>query len=483
MPTNRIAQQKDARRARRPGRSSVFAGFAEIKPLRTYAQVSRVLEALPNLERRRQDGIGLENFKLDRMHALLGAMGNPHHGQSLVHVAGSKGKGSTVEMLAACLGGCGYGVGIYTSPHLVDVRERIRIGAEPIDESDFVRLFNTVVVAAQKIEEDFGAPSYFELLTAMALAYFAERVVDVAVIEVGLGGRLDSTNVISPMLTCITHIQLEHTSLLGDTLEKVAGEKAGIFKPGVPAITVDQDPAVLSVLREVAETVGCPLIVLGDEVGFNKRFEADPALGPHIRVGLMSHRGDYEHMAVPIPGEHQAPNCGLALAAIDLLRERGFEAPEVRVAEGLARTPRHGRVELVWPKPRTIIDGAHTPESIAAFVRAVGSHTRYDSMVVVFGCSQDKDIDGMLREIARGADKIIFTQSADNQRAADPEDLKNRYIELTNKMAQVEPDVRSAINTAARAVGKGDLICITGSFYVAGEAKSLFLNKKQTTKS
>ncbi|HED54690.1 MAG TPA: bifunctional folylpolyglutamate synthase/dihydrofolate synthase [Phycisphaerales bacterium] len=478
MPIDHNSQHGPrGRRVRRP----VFSGFAEIKPMRTLAQVSRVLGALPNLERKRQDGIGLESFKLDRMRALLDAMGNPHHGLSMVHVAGSKGKGSTVEMLSACLGGCGYGVGVYTSPHLVDVRERIRIGMQPIEEADFVQLFNRVVQAGQRIEAEFGSPSYFEVLTAMALAHFAAQAVDVAVIEVGLGGRLDSTNVISPILTCITHIQLEHTHILGDTLQQVAREKAGIFKPGVPAITVDQDPAVLETLREVAETVGCPLVVLGDEVGFNERFEADGEHGPHIRVGLMSHRGDYEHMAVPIPGKHQASNCGLALAALDQLREFGFDVPEVRVAEGLAHTARHGRVEQVWPAPRTIIDGAHTPESVEALVRAIGAHIRYDSMVVVFGCSQDKEIDGMLCEIARGADKIIFTTSSDNPRAADPESLKGRYTELTGKMAQVEPDVRAAINTAARAVGKGDLICITGSFYVAGEAKRLFLEKKQVS--
>lgn len=452
--------------------------LAEIKPSRTYAQALQLIESLPNMEKQRQGKTGAEAYlKLDRMRALAGALGSPHEGAVFVHVAGSKGKGSVVEMLAASLTGCGYGVGVYTSPHLVDIRERIRIGPEPISEADFLKHFNAVIEAAARIEEEFGSASYFEVMTAMAFCYFAEQAVDLSVLEVGLGGRLDATNIVTPAVACITQIQLEHTQILGGTLGLIAREKAGIIKPGVPAITVMQSEEALGVFREVAQAVGAPLEILGRDIEFNQRFEADAKLGPHVRVGLLTARGQYEHLVVPLPGDHQAPNCGLALAALDRLKTLGFETPEVRVAAGLAQTRRAGRAELVWTEPRIIVDGAHTRESVGALVRAIGAHTRYDSMVVVFGCAADKDIDGMLEEVSRGADKVVFTRASDNARAADPEMLRARYTELTGKMSQVEPDVRTAINTAARAVGKDDLMCVTGSFYVAGEAKKLLTEK------
>lgn len=470
--------QRDTRPNKSKKKASGADSIAEIKPTRSYAQAVRNLESLPNMEKVRPDkSVADEHFKLDRMRALAAAVENPQNDMPFVHVAGSKGKGSVVEMLAASLAGCGYGVGVYTSPHLVDVRERIRIGDEPISENDFVKHFNAVIAAAGAIEPEFGSVSYFEVLTAMALRYFAEQAVDLAVLEVGLGGRLDATNIVTPAVTCVAQIQLEHTHILGTTLAEIAREKAGIFKPGVPALTVPQSEEALEAMREVAERVGAPFAVLGQDIEFNQRFEADPKLGPHMRVGLMTERGEYEHLAVPLPGDHQALNCGLALAALDRLKVLGFDAPEVRVAEGLARTRRHGRAELIWDNPRVIVDGAHTRDSVAALVRAIGAHTRYDSMVVVFGCAADKDIDGLLEEISRGADKIVFTKSSTNPRAADPEMLRSRYTELTGKMAQVEPDMKSAINTAARALGKGDLMCITGSFYIAGEAKKLFEEK------
>ncbi len=472
-----------AQRDTHPNKSKKASGaerIAEIKPTRSYAQALRNLETLPNMEKQRPEkAVAEAHFKLDRMRALAAALENPESGVVFVHVAGSKGKGSVVEMFAASLTGCGYGVGVYTSPHLVDVRERIRIGNEPISENEFVKHFNAVIGAAGTIEREFGSVSYFEVLTAMALRYFAEQAVDLAVLEVGLGGRLDATNIVTPAVTCVAQIQLEHTHILGDTLGLIAREKAGIFKPGVPALTVPQSDEAIEAMRAVAESVGAPFAVLGRDIEFNQRFEADAKLGPHMRVGLMTERGEYEHLAVPLDGDHQAFNCGLALAALDRLKLLGFDTPEVRVAEGLAQTRRYGRAEMVWQEPRIIIDGAHTPESVAALVRSIGAHTKYDSMVVVFGCAIDKDIDGLLEEISRGADKIVFTKAAGNPRAADPETLRNRYTELTGKMSQVEPDVRTAINTAARAVSKDDLVCITGSFYVAGEAKKLFEEKSR----
>lgn len=438
----------------------------------SYDQAITYLENRINVERLRPARVPADCFKLERMRLLMEALGDPQSQLRMVHVAGSKGKGSTCEMVTACLAECGYTVGLYTSPHLVDVRERIRLGPCEISKQDFADCLQRVSEAGLAIAKDSGEPTFFELLTAMAFVYFAEQAVDVAVIEVGLGGRLDSTNIITPDVTAVTAIQLEHTQLLGDTLEKIAREKSGIFKPGIPALTVPQKPEVLAAMREAAQAAGTTLAVLGENIEFTYRFEASPELGPHARVCLSSPRSEFEHLPVPLKGEHQALNCGLALAIIDRLRERGFETPERKVALGLARTPNLGRMELVWSAPRIIVDGAHNPESIEALIKAIGSHLRCDSTVFIFGCAADKDIPGMLAKLSRGGDKVIFTRATGNPRSVDPRELAKRFTEISHKMVQVAPTFADAIQMAKRAVGRDDLICVTGSFYLAGEAKS-----------
>jgi dihydrofolate synthase / folylpolyglutamate synthase len=443
------------------------------KRFASYETALKYLDGHTNFERARPHHLSADDFKLDRMRAILEALRNPHHELRCLHVAGSKGKGSVVEMTASALSACGYGVGVFTSPHLIDVRERIRIGAEAISPDDFVKALGHAGAAAEAVARRHGQATYFELLTAAALRHFADQVVDVAVVEVGLGGRLDSTNLITPECSAIAAIQLEHTQLLGDTVEKIAREKAGIMKPGVTTFTFPQEESVMAVFREVAEKVGAELRVLGEDVDFSWRFESSPELGPHARVCLATEHSNHEHLPVPLPGQHQALNCGLALAMLDKLRQRGFDTAERPVAVGLEQTPRLGRLEQVWHNPRILIDGAHTPESIHALVKAIGAHIRYDSMAVVFGCAADKDIPGMIDKIGLGADKIIFTRAASNPRAMNPEELARLYTERHGKMAEVKPSLKDAINTAAKGVGRGDLILVTGSFYLAGEAKAL----------
>lgn len=428
-----------------------------------------------NFEQMRPGQVRERGFKLDRMRALIAALGHPESDVRFMHVAGSKGKGSTVEMLASCLGACGFAVGVFTSPHLVDVSERIRVGGRPIDDESLRDVLQVVARASAKVAERHGAATYFEVLTGAALLYFAREAVDLAVLEVGLGGRLDSTNVITPEVCAITSIQLEHTQVLGETLEEIAREKAGIIKPGVTTITVPQADEVMKVLRDVAAERDAPLLVLGETVEFSQRFEASPELGPHVRVCVSTPRSSYEHLAVPLMGHHQGENCGLALAILDKLRERGFEAPEKDVAAGLAMTPPMGRLERVWQSPAIFVDGAHTPESVEALIKSLAAHLRYDSLIVVFGCAGDKKAGDMLGKIAGGADKVIFTRSSENPRAADPEELHTVFEERFGKMSQVAPCVKDAINMAHQAAGRGDLILVTGSFYVAGEAKRLLM--------
>jgi dihydrofolate synthase/folylpolyglutamate synthase len=263
---------------------------------------------------------------------------------------------------------------------------------------------------------------------------------------------------------------------LGHTLPKIAEEKAGIFKPGVPAITVQQPPEVEAVLKRVADKVGAPFDVTGKSIEFSYRFEATRMLGPHNRLCLTTPNSKFEHLAVPMMGEHQAINCGLALSIVDKLKTRGFTINDAKAMEGLAKTSMPGRMEMVSTMPRVLVDGAHNAASLDALMKAVGQHIPYDSMVVIFGCCQDKDVPGMLERITSGADKVIFTK-VDSVRTANPDELAARYVELYGKMAQVARTLEEALAIANRAVTREDLICITGSFYLVGEAKKYFAEK------
>lgn len=440
----------------------------------TYASAVRYLLDRTDIERMRADRVTQDMFKLERMRTLLKALGDPHQAFRSVHVAGTKGKGSTCEMIATCLETCGYAVGLYTSPHLTDVRERIRVSRRSITPAAFTRLTARVAEAAATLPPEDGEPTFFELITAMAFQHFVDEAVDIAVIECGLGGRLDSTNVITPLVSVVTSLSMDHTQILGDTIAKIATEKGGIFKPGVPAVTCPQPPAAMEALKAAATAVGAPLQVLGEDIDFSYRFEQTAPGGPVVRATLTSPRHNFEHIAVPLKGEHQGLNCGLALAAIDRLSERGFKTPVSMVTQGMSQVALPGRLEVIWEGPKVVLDGAHNAESMKCLMKALGAHFTYDSLVVIFGCAADKDIEGMLTFLDTGADKVIFTRAADNKRAADPKELHRRFTDLTGKMSQVAEDFESAVKTARRAVTREDLICVTGSFYLVGEARKYF---------
>jgi len=439
----------------------------------SYAKSLRYLASLNDFERLRIVRYTSQNFDLDRMRALLKKLGNPQDQFKSVHIAGTKGKGSTCAMIASMLQACGYKVGLYTSPHLIDVRERIAINGEMIHQTDFARI---VKLAEPIVERMKPRATYFDVLTAIAFKHFAEHKVDIAIVETGLGGRLDSTNVIKPEVTGITSISKDHMAQLGSTIAKIAEEKGGIFKAGIPAISVQQDPDADAVLKRVAEKNGTVLEVTGQSIEFSYRFESSRMQGPHNRVCLTTASSKFEHLAVPLLGEHQAINCGLALSVIDRLKSRGFTISDAKAMEGLAKTSVPGRMEMLSQSPRVVCDAAHNAASLDAMLRAIGQHIPYDSMVIIFGCCSDKDVPGMLERIAGGADKVIFTR-VNNIRSADPNELAARYVELYGKMAQVAPTLEEALGIANRAVTKEDLITITGSFYLVGEAKKHFAAK------
>ena len=461
---------KSTARAKSTKRSSSRTSTGT-RTIRTYRAALDFLNSRTDYEKMVRVGYNHTNFNLSRMLRILAGLGNPHKKIKTVHIAGTKGKGSTCHMVASMLQNAGYKTGLYTSPHFVELRERIRIDDELITEAEFTRLMAKIAPVVSGLERD--EPTFFEIMTAAAFLHYAQQKVDIAVIETGLGGRLDSTNVLKPEVCGITSISYDHVAQLGNTLELIAGEKAGIFKPGVTVISSPQVPVVRRVLRKVAdETPGCVLRFLGEDIEFSYRFECSRATGPHTRVCISTATSRFDHLRVPLLGEHQAHNCGVALGIIDALRQSGFNVPEQSAIDGLAKVRVQGRLELIREHPRTVVDAAHNASSVAALMRAIGQNVGYDSMVVIFGCSADKDIDGMLDQILLGADKIIFT-STGTPRSIDPHELHSRFMEKSQKMAQVGETLQEAYEIACRCVTREDLICITGSVHLVGLAKRL----------
>lgn len=436
------------------------------------------LDSRINVEQVRPSKVEKTVWELGRMRALLTELGDPQNDLEIVHIAGSKGKGSVCNMLEGAFEACGYTTGIFTSPHLMHVRERVRIGSHPISESVFDAALEQCRDAANAIENDHGRATYFEILTALALVVFAQEAVDLVVLETGIGGRLDCTNVVSPRICGLTNIHLEHTAILGHTLELIAKEKAGIMKPGAVTISTPQHDEVLNVFIEQASKTNTTLKVLGQDIVYTRRFQSGALRGPHARVcvgeGSGENDGGFEHMPVPLMGMHQSDNCALALAIILELREHGFDLPERMISAGFKQINTQGRLEKVMQTPRIYVDGAHTPESVRETLKAVGAHLNYDSLIVIFGCAADKHVDLMIGELDRGADKVIFTQASDNPRAIKADELLSRFEAGEHTaMAEAKDSVRDAINGAAKALSGNDLILVTGSFYIAGEVKTL----------
>jgi dihydrofolate synthase/folylpolyglutamate synthase len=441
------------------------------KPFKSYKKAIDYLSELTNYEKEKVVRYNTSTFNLNRMKKLLSLVGNPHKKINAIHIAGTKGKGSTAAMLGKMLHANGYKVGLYMSPHITHLHERIMVDFEMINNSEMVSLMNRLYSPVEKMRKK-DRPSFFEIMTTIAFMYFVDKKTDVAVIETGLGGRLDSTNVIKPKVIGITSLSIDHQSQLGNSIEEIAREKAGIFKKGVPVVTVAQPDEAISVLKEHADLVEAPLEITGKDIDFSYRFEASRKYGPHTRICLTTATSKFEHLRVPLHGTHQAINCSLALAMLDKLKASGFEIDNKKATDGLSEVKLAGRMEMIYRDPRVLIDAAHNAASVKALMHAVGQHIPYDSMVVIFGCNQDKDIDGMLREIRLGADKVIFTRSS-WPKAVSPEELGERYSEISGKMYQTASCLSEAIGLAQNAVGREDLICITGSIYLIGQAKKM----------
>ena len=420
------------------------------------------------------------DFKLDRMRTLLARLGDPQARFRVLHVTGSKGKGSTSAMLANVLRHQGYRVGLFTSPHLVHVEERVRVDDEPITPAELTARLAQIREAAQAPLPGEDEPldaglTFFEIATALGLLHFAYRRVEWAVLEVGLGGRLDSTNVCVPNVAIVTSISFDHTQQLGNTLASIAWEKAGIFKPGRPAVSGVLDPEPRAVIEKHAAFVGAPLRQLGRDF----HFEHEPAriaADRPARVRVATWRAAYPWLPLNLVGAHQAANAAVAVAALECLREQGVPWTNGSLAAGLAQVDWPGRLEIVERRPLVLLDCAHNVASAQALRDTiVSSFAEPKARILVFAGNRDKDLAGMLNILQPLFDKIVLTRFASNPRNVPPERLR----ELLPPDAEVHlvETPAAAIALARSLATSDDLICVTGSVFLAGETRPLFRDK------
>ncbi len=439
----------------------------EVRPVRTFRSAVNFLDSLINYERVPSVRYTPSNFGIARMSRILTALDHPEKSYKIIHLAGTKGKGSTAAMISEMLRGCGMKVGVYSSPHILNIRERITMDSQMISESAFAKGVAAVVEITTKAK--VAEPTYFEVLTAVALQYFANQKVDIAIIETGMGGRLDSTNAITPDIVGLTSISFDHMDQLGRDLVSIAKEKTGIIKKNVPVVSAPQRPNVKEVIQAAAEEASAPLRFSNEVGDYSYRFEFSRTSGRHARICLTTPTSRFEHLHVPLPGEHQALNLSLALSILDVLKTRGFPIDDQRAMQGLANVNLPGRMDMICEDPRILVDGAHNAASIDALMRAIGQNITYDSMIVIFACQKNKDIEGMIRRLQLGADKMIFTNTG-SSRTADPKELAALYMEHSGKMAQVATSLDDAMQIAMGAISREDLICVTGSFYLIADA-------------
>jgi dihydrofolate synthase/folylpolyglutamate synthase len=402
---------------------------------------------------------------LRRTRALLDLLGNPQERYGIVHGAGSKGKGSTCAFLSAIGTAAEYKTGLYTSPHLHSFRERIAVDGVPISELEFANLTRNVLVATERlarVRPELGEITAFELLTAMAFHHFAEANCNLAVIEVGLGGTLDATNVVNPTVSVITALDYEHTRVLGSTLAEIAVNKAGIIKPGKPVVTLLQEPEALDVIEAFARENQSPVLLENRDWHVEGSWRDFNAVGPW---------GTYKHLRLNLIGTHQTLNAGAAIAAAWQLNENDYTIPEIAIRQGLETASWPGRFEIIdlQDGPRVILDGAHTPASARALTEAILAEDRNDRRIVVLGMMSDKDSSAFVRELAPVAVRIIATSSQSPRAARVAEVLAG--IESASIPAESATTVPEALAIAIEAVGKNGTVIVTGSLTTVAEAR------------
>lgn len=406
-------------------------------------------------------------FGLSNITNLLGLLGNPHKGLKAVHVAGTNGKGSTSVTISSIMQESGYKVGLYTSPHLVNFTERIRINGREIEEERVVQLTEKIRFKIQDsgFNEELSNITFFEFTTAMALLYFVEEGVDIVVMETGMGGRLDATNVVNPLVSIITNVSIEHREFLGDTLEAIAYEKAGIIKDRTPVVTGVEQTSAFQVIERICSEKGASLYRLGRDFSFRKK-----------GIDIFSYKGvkeSFDDLRLNLLGGHQFTNASLALAAVELLTDKGLIVPRNAIYSGLQKVSWPGRLETVSTNPRIILDGAHNPAGAEVLAKTIANEIKFDRLFLILGIMADKDIDAIISPLAPLAHEVILSRPG-YERASSASALLP-VARKSNSNSVAFEELREAIDYARSKASDMDLIIVSGSLFTVGEARAIIM--------
>lgn len=405
-------------------------------------------------------------FDLGRIEALLDNVGNPHIGLKGIHIAGTKGKGSTALFAEAVLRAHGVTTGLFTSPHLLEKEERIQVKGENLKPEEFLAWMNFLLPSLLRLQETPMPPTFFDIMTTVGFLHFRSRGVGAAVLEVGLGGRLDSTNVFLPDVCILTKLGLDHTEKLGHTLDSIAAEKAGIVKPSRLVVAHPQEPEARAVIERTCLEAGAPLLWVGEDI----RIEASGRAVP-ITFSVRTPGGVYQELSLSVLGSHQQTNAAAAIGAAEvfLRQNRGRPLDPDRVREAVARTRLPGRIEVLAQAPWLVVDGAHNPLAIEVLLKTVREGLEYRDLHVLFACSKDKSARDMLAQLAPAARRWTFT-SFDFPRIEDPARLRDLVEEICpGAESRVTRSPAEALDDAYDRCGPGDCILCCGSFYLVGE--------------
>ena len=434
-------------------------------------------------------------YDLRNVSRLLDRLGGPHHRPGIIHVAGTKGKGSTAAMIDSILRAAGHSTGFYSSPHLHSFCERIRVDGNPVAPSEFARLTAAVwphhIVNSE--DPDFGPATLFEFLTAMAFHCFAENRTDFSVIEVGLGGRLDATNVVTPAVSVITPVSLDHTAILGDTIGEIAADKAGIIKPGVPVVVAPQFPDALAAIQIAAAAQDAPLISVGNPSAGEStssalpsrhsgesrnpatwRIDAASAEGQDLTVQTL--RETYR-FRLPLLGDFQASNAAVAVTAVETLNDSGYQIHRNAIISGLSKVQWPARLEVLCRDPIIVADGAHNDHSVATVLATLQRSVPHQRLTVVAGFSRDKRVAAMVELLAKRAHRVIATRSR-HPRSMRPSEIADEFCArgFSPDRIAAHDAVSDAVSAACADAESRELILITGSLFVAAEARESILD-------
>ena len=432
---------------------------------------------------------GSAELRLGRMRRLLRRLGDPHESLRIVHVAGTKGKGSTSAMLAASLTASGLKTGLFCSPHLHRLEERFRVDGREATASELVALVDAVRPAVDALDAGdrhyvHRGATFFEVTAAMGLLHFARKGAGAVVLEVGMGGRLDSTNVVRPTLAILTTISFDHTRQLGTTLGAIAGEKAGILKRGRPAVSGVRGDEARAAIHRAARLRGTPL----REVDVDFQYDYIPPEAPLTRptpgrVLVRTWRRQWPGVALPMLGAHQGHNAAIALAGLDALAEQGIEVGPEDVARGFAALSWPARVEVIAEEPWVVVDGAHNVASASALAETLRTCFPPSPLTLVFGTTREKDLTGQLQALLPLADAVIATRYVENPRSVPPEEVAEAVRVADGRAVHLAPDPLEALALARRITPPHGLICVTGSLFLAAETRALVLHRDDSSAS